>query len=131
MEKVKKEISRMKNKSCELDVLQTPLIKDMLPAYLDVITTIVNLSLTEGQFCMAWKTAVVKPLLKKAGLDFISKNYRPVSNLCFLSKLVQRCMLHQLLIHCNENNLLPDFQSVYHQNYSNKTSVIKLCSDIL
>ena len=111
---VQKEISSMKNKSCELDILQTHLIKDMLPACLDVITTIVNLSLTEGQFCMEWKTAIVKPFLKKAGLELIIKNYRPISNLCFLPKLVERSMLHQLLDHCSENNLLPDFLSVYH-----------------
>ena len=42
----------MKNKSCELDILQIHLVKDMLLACLDVITMIVNLSLTEGQFCM-------------------------------------------------------------------------------
>ena len=59
----------MKNKSCELNILQTHLIKDMLPAWLDVITTIVNISLTDGQFCMAWKTAIAKPLHKKAGLE--------------------------------------------------------------
>ena len=83
----------MKNKSCELDVLQTHLIKDMLLTCLDVITAIVNLSLTEGQCCIEWKTAIVKPLLKKAGLGLMSKNYRPVSNLSFLSKLAEICML--------------------------------------
>ena len=61
----------------------------------------------------------------------ISKNYRPVSNLCFLSKLVERCILHKLLTNCNENNLLPDFQSTYHQNYNTETSLIKLFNDIL
>ena len=80
---------------------------------------------------MDLKTALVKALLKKVGLEHISKNYRPVSNLCFLSKLVERCMLHQLLTHCNENNLLPDFHSVYHQNCSTKTSLFKLYNDIL
>ena len=79
----------MKNKSCELDLLQTHLVKDMLPVCLDVITTIINPSLTEGQFYMEWKIAIVKPLLKKAGLELINKHYKPVSNLCFLSKLVE------------------------------------------
>ena len=40
-------------------------------------------------------------------------------------------MLHQPLTHCNESNLLSDFQSVHHQNYSTETSLIKLCNDIL
>ena len=79
---------------------------------------------------MEWETAIGKPLLKKGGLELKSKNYRQVSNLCFLSKLVKRCMLCQHLTHCNEN-LQPDFQSAYHQNYSTKTCLMKLCTDIL
>ena len=45
---------------------------------------------------------------KKPGLDLMIKNYRPVSNLCFLSNLVERCMLRQLVHHCNTNSLVPD-----------------------
>ena len=47
---------------------------------------IVYMSLTQGVFSSEWKTAIVRPLLKKAGLDLIQKNYKAVSNLCFLSK---------------------------------------------
>ena len=59
------------------------------------------------------------------------KNYRPVSYLCFLSKLVECCMLEQLISHCNTNSLIPDFQSAYSENYSTETSLIKMCDDIL
>ena len=41
------------------------------------------------------KTSIVKPLLKKIWLDLIFKNYRPVSNLKFLAKLVEKCILLQ------------------------------------
>ena len=71
-EEVKKEISSMKNKSSELDILQIHVIKDLLPVCLGVITIIINLSLTEGQFYMEWKKAIIKPMLKKAGLELIS-----------------------------------------------------------
>ena len=57
-------IMKMKNKHCELDIIPTSTIKQILDAYLPMITQIVNLSLTRGEFCEAWKTAVVKPLLK-------------------------------------------------------------------
>ena len=70
-----------------------------------------------------------QPLHKK-GLDLIHKNYRPVFNLCFLSKLVEKCMLCQQIDHCNSNNLLPDFQSAYRSNYSTETSLIKITNDI-
>ena len=58
-------------------------------------------------------------------------NYRPVSNLCFLSKLVEHCMLKQLINHCNTNCLIPNFQSAYRENYSTETSLIRMCNDIL
>ena len=57
-------------------------------------------------------------------------NYRPVSNLCLLSKLVEHCMLKQLINQCNTNWLIPDFQSAYRANYSTVTSLIKMCNDI-
>ena len=71
------------------------------------------------------------PYLKKPGLDLISKNYRHISNLPFISKLVEKCMLEQLLKHCKIHNLLPDFQSAYWKHYSTETSLIRLTNDIL
>ena len=96
-----------------------------------MITQIVNLSLTKGESREEWKTTVVKPLLKKPGLDLIDKNYRPISNLPFISKLVEKCMLKQLLNHCENHDLLPDFQSAYHEHYTKETSLIKISNDIL
>ena len=54
-----------------------------------------------------------------------------MSNLCFLSKLVEHCMLKQLINHCNTNCLIPNFQSAYRENYSTETSLIRMCNDIL
>ena len=88
-------------------------------------------SLANGEFCEDWKVAVVKPLLKNPSLDLINKNYRPISNLPFISKLVEKCMLKQLLEHCENHNLLPDFQSAYWKHYSMETSLIRLTNDIL
>ena len=48
------------------------------------------MSLTQGVFSNKWKIAIVRPLLKKASLDLIHKNYGPISNLCFLSKVVEK-----------------------------------------
>ena len=102
-----------------------------LSAYLHTIIQTVNLSWTNGDFNKEWKTAKVKPLLKKFGLELVDKNYKPVSNLCFLSKPAERCMLKQLMDHCNENNLLPDFQSAYRKHYSTETSLLKIVNDIV
>ena len=130
-EEIEKEICSMNNKTCELDAIPTYLIKDILPAVLKTITQIVNMSLTTGTFPLDWKTAIIRPLIKKAGLELRKKNYRPVSNLCSLSKLVDHCMLRQFLKHCDNNCLLPDFQSAYWANYSTETSLVKMANDIL
>ena len=63
--------------------------------------------------------------------ELLMKNYRPVSNLCFLSKLVKCYMLKQLINHCNTNCLIPNFQPAYRENYSTETSLIRMCNDIL
>ena len=106
-------------------------MKDILPAVLKTITKIANRSLTTSTFPLDWKTAIVRPLIKKARLERSKKNYRPVSNRCSLSKLVEHCMLRQFLKHCNNNCLLPDYQSAYQANYSMETSLVKMANDIL
>ena len=73
---------------------------------------------------------MVKPLLKKKGLDPQEKNYCPVSNLPFFSKLVEWATLMQFDKHCREHHLLPDFQSAYRKGYSTETSLIKMTNDI-
>ena len=48
-----------------------------------------------------------------------------------MSKLVERCMLTQFNKHCEDNLLMPDYQSAYRSNYSCETLLVKLVSDIL
>ena len=86
---VTKEIMSMKSKNFKLDQISTPTLKEIITACLPSITHIVNMSLTRGDFIADWKLAIVKPLLKKPGSGPLHRNYRPVSNLCFLSKLVE------------------------------------------
>ena len=82
-------ISSLKSKSCELDPVPTTILEVMLPKILPLITKIVNMSLGDGVFCREWKTAAVRPLLKKLGSELIFPNYRPVSNLTFISKVIE------------------------------------------
>ena len=76
-------------KSCELEPLPTWLLKECKAELDPLITDIVNMSLRESMFPKSLKTALIRPLLKKTGLDSdILKNYRPVSNLTFISKVI-------------------------------------------
>ena len=117
IQEIQKEIMSLKSKSCELDTISAELLKEILP----YITHIINISLPKELFANDWKTTIVHTLLKRPGLDLLMKNYRPVSNLCFLSKLVECCMLKQLISHCNTNNLTSN-------QHTGKTTVQRLVS---
>ena len=89
-----------------------------------------NHSLLIGEFPLIFKTAIVKPLLKKTSLDSEDlKNYRPISNLSFMSKVLEKVMLSQILRHINCNKLLSDFQSAYRLHHSTGTALLKVTSD--
>ena len=78
-----------------------------------VITKLINLSFDTDQFSKAWKEALVLPSLKRPGLDFAFKNFRPVSNLSYISKLSERAAAEQFMEHLIANNLHSLLQSAY------------------
>ena len=79
----------------------------------DVITTITNQSLTTGEFLDDWKVAAVRPLIKGLNMSTKLKNYRPISNLSFLSKIIEKAAQSQLKKHFDKQSLLPNHQSAY------------------
>jgi len=97
-----------------------------------MITEIVNKSLASGVVPDDFRIAHVRPLLKKTGLDQdVLKNYRPVSNLSFLSKVLEKVVSLKLDDHIQKSSLRDDFQSAYTQFHSTETAVLRVQSDIL
>ena len=92
---VQKLIEATPKKLCMLDPIPTPLVIGCINILLPVITKIINISLQTGQFTDQWKCALVHPLLKKPGLDLVLKNYRPGSNLQYISKLTEKAVFQQ------------------------------------
>ena len=121
----------MKTKSCESDCIPTKILRELLETLLPSITRIINLSLKDCKFPRHWKSAIVRPLLKKENLDHIYKNYRPVSNLPFLSKLLEKVTLQQFMHHCETYDLLPHYQSAYRKHHSCESLVVYLVNNIL
>ena len=128
---VNKVILQSPSKSCMSDLLPTTLLKDTIDELLPVLTKIVNLSILHGNMPMAYKNAVLTPLMKKANAERILKNYRPVSNLPFISKIIEKCVSMQTQDYVSTNKLNTPLQSAYKSNHSTQTALLKIFNDIL
>ena len=70
-------------------------------------------------------------MFKKPSLDSNDfKNYRPISNLRFLSKTIEKCVAKQLIQYLDINNLGETYQSAYKRNHSTETALIRVHNDI-
>ncbi|MGB5557614.1 MAG: reverse transcriptase family protein, partial [Paracoccaceae bacterium] len=125
-------IMKSPTKSCILDPIPTSLTKQHLDDLVPIVTDIVNASLSTGSVPSQFKQAVVTPLLKKSGLDCnVLKNYRPVSNLPFISKILEKVVLAQLQKHLSENDLLDARQSAYRKGHSTETAALSVLDGLL
>ena len=128
---VRKIITNSPSKSCLLDPLPTFLVKDCIDILLPSITKLVNQSLLEGLVPDGFKSAVVTPLIKKASLNADDlKNYRPVSGLSFISKLVERVVAKQLNEHIHANDLDNQYQSAYKSGHSTETALLSIKNEV-
>ena len=95
-----------------------------------VVTNIINKSIITGIVPSNFKKAIIRPLLKKENLDQNElKNYRPVSNLSFLSKILEKVVMKQLIEHIELNHLSEFFQSAYKLFHSTETALLRVVND--
>ena len=131
-DELRKIITSGNSKSCALDPLPTHLLKSSINVLLPVLTKIVNCSLQSATVPQSLKAATVKPLLKKSTLSKEDlKNYRPVSNLPYLSKLIEKIVVKRLNTHMSQHRLHEYFQSAYRLYHSTETALLRVHNDIL
>ena len=122
----------MNKTTCASDPFPVKLLMNHLPAVIDIISHIVNLSLSTCIFPSSCKSSIVIPLIRKSGLDSeVLKNYRPVSNLSFLSKIIEKVISTQLVAYIGDNGLTDDFQSAYKCGHSTETVLLRVYNDIV
>ena len=132
LEHIKNIISKSPKKTCKLDPLPISLLTFCLDSLLPHITRIINTSLQSGNVPLDLKEAHVSPILKKPNLDQnVLKNYRPISNLPFLAKVMERVVITQLNDHLKSQGLLEKFQSAYKTQHSTETALLKVQTDLL
>ena len=129
---VTKVIKSMANKSCLLDPIPTWLLKSCLPELVPIITKIINTTFENGTIPVELKQAIVSPILKKHNLDHQNfKNIRPVSNLAFISKVMEKIVASKLSQYVSTNGLQKPFQSAYTANHSTETALAKVHNDLM
>ena len=128
-EEVGRIVKSMSNATCTLDPIPTSFVKQHLPILLPTITGIVNSSISTGVVPSNLKTAMVVPRIKKTDLDADdAKNYRPISNLPFISKVIERVVSARIASHMETHQL---HQSAYKPGHSTETALLKVKNDIL
>ena len=126
-DEVRRLILQSPTKSCALDPIPTFVLKELVDVLMPYVTAMINASLCAGRLPPSQKHAVVTPLLKKTGMDAEEqKNYRPVSNLTFLSKLTTYLSVNT--VWCRSYSRLIDVTTAQRRHYSKccRTSMLPL-----
>ena len=124
------EIKHMKNtSSCGSDGIPLRFIKESLPVIIPFLTCILNTSIVTGTFPKLWKHALVVPIFK-AGDSNEPKNYRPISLLSIISKLLEKAIARQLSRFLEENHLLSNTQHGFRSSLSTESALLTLCNKL-
>ena len=119
-------------KSCDLDLVPGCVLRNCLETLPPILVNIVNLSFETATMPDVLKMAMILPRLKKYGLDKDSfQSYSPISNLPFISKVIEKCEADQLKKHVATNDLDEKFQSAYKNYHSTETAIVRVHNDIL
>ena len=129
---VSKLLQSMSNKSSQLDYIPTSLLKSCADIFSILISHLANLSFTQATFPSKFKLALISPLLKKPGLPKSElSDFRPISNLNTIGKILERLALARLFPHISISPSFCPLQSAYRKFHSTETALLKLTNDIL
>ena len=120
--------SLLSNKATGVDKISSKIIKIASPAIADSLTHIFNQAVTLSSFPDEWKTARVVPLYKN-GQRNLAGNYRPISVLPVISKIMEKILYDQLYNYLSNFNLLSDNQFGFRKFHSTATALLDCTND--
>ena len=108
------------------------MLKNCLDILITPITDIINISMETSTFPQNFKEAHVRPLQKKTSLPKNElKNYRPVSNLSFIFKILEKIVANRLQADIKNNHLSNPLQTAYRKHHSTESALLKVHNDII
>lgn len=130
---IKSIVTRVKLTHCGNDPIPVREIvqSNDFSSFLEIYVDIVNCSIKDNEFPQSEKKAIVKPIIKGSLDPQCLSSFRPVSNLTFLSKVIENVILNQLWDHLSVTQALPDSQSAYRRLYSTETTMCSVINDLL
>ena len=97
----------------------------------DLYLEITNKSLEHSEFPKSEKLACIKPGYKGKGDKNSLNSYRPISNLSFLSKIIEFAVHEQSWSHLSSQKIIPEEQSAYRENHSTETTNCAIMNDMI
>lgn len=114
-------VAKLKPTTSALDIIPTQICDSVG----DWILAIINTNLLSGSVPSFCKHAVVKPLLKKPNLDTtVLSHFRPISNLPFIAKILEKAVFMQNFL--ATNRILEKFQSGLMKNHSTESALLRV-----
>ena len=110
-------------KATGMDKISAKILQVAAPVIAPSLTEIFNMSIDSDQFPSDWKAARVIPLFKKGQRSMLD-NYRPISILPVVSKLMERIMYDQMYEYLNQNNLFSKHQFGFRPYHSTTTTLL-------
>ena len=125
-------LKKTKLKSCGLDPIPAKVLSAHIDVILPIVTDIVNSSFETSYVPSSFKKAALHPTLKNSASDYEEfSNFRPISNLKFISKMTEKVVALRLLYYLRSNGLEELYQSAYKQFHSCETALVRVQNDIL
>ncbi|CAG4982095.1 unnamed protein product [Colias eurytheme] len=130
IDEVRKIINGISTNAAGHDTLTIEMIRMTLSVTLPIITSMINMSISEGIFPDCWKVAKITPLPKKDNVnDF--KDLRAISILPVISKIIERIVCNQLTKFIEKENVLPLVQSGFRKGHGTATALAQVTDDII
>ena len=125
-------VGHMKPSGSPHDSIPPNFLKKVFLSIGQSVLTLINSCLCLGVVPSNFRHAVIQPLLKKPGLDTsVLSNFRPISKLPFLSKILEKVVHAQLKSFLDEHNILEVFQSGFKALHSTESALVRVFNDIL